>query len=135
MSQYSSLYCDRGKARIVLQYSHCAHDTTREWALGVQVGAGRACVLDVQGARAAELARRWGAQGERARGRARCRRGRAGLAGRGTRRTDTAWTRGARGWGRQGRAGRPAGRACARSMGMLAGSAGPSWCTVRLAQF
>ena len=34
MSQYSSLYCDRGKARTVLQYSHCAHDTAREWALG-----------------------------------------------------------------------------------------------------
>ena len=31
VSQYSSLYCDRGKAWTVLLYSHHAHDTGR-WA-------------------------------------------------------------------------------------------------------
>ena len=61
--------------------------------------------------------------------------GAQGHARRGSRRADTAWTREARGWRRQERAGLPAGRACARSMGVLAGSAGPSWCTVHLAQF
>ena len=39
VSQYSSLYCDRGKARTVLQYSHCAHDTAK---MGAGQGAGRA---------------------------------------------------------------------------------------------
>ena len=60
-------------------------------ALGVQVGAGRACVLGEQGARVAGHAgrwggRRWGSQGERAcwraSGRASGRRGRAGGRGR-----------------------------------------------------
>ena len=39
------------------------------------------------------------------------------------------------GWPRQGMRARAPGRACARRLGVLAGSAGPSWCTVHLAQF
>ena len=114
MSQYSSLYCDSGKARTVLQYSHCAHDTARAWALGRRWACRwalgeRVCWtcrararLGVLGAGAAGAGalgrqalrrwgdRRWGAQGERARG---------ALAGarQGERR---AWGRGAGGSGR-----------------------------------
>ena len=99
MSQYNSLYCDRGKARTVLQYSHCAHDTARAWALGRRWACRwalgeRACWacarLGVLGAGAAGAGAA-GAQGERgaerwwASGRASGRRGRARQAAAGAR--------------------------------------------------
>ena len=69
-----------------------------------------------------EEAQAEGAQGRlerrRAGGNSRGRRSRCGRAGR------WAWARGAR-----------RGRACARRLGVLAGSVGPSRCTVHLAQF
>ena len=51
VSQYSSLYCDRGKAWTVLQYSHSAHDTAK---LGAGQGAGRVA------RRVGCTGRRWG---------------------------------------------------------------------------
>ena len=77
--QYWILYCRdlgfEGKDCIAIQ-SLCPRYNKgmgAGQALGVQVGAGRACVMGVKGARAAGRAgrwggRRWGAQGERARG-------------------------------------------------------------------
>ena len=159
--QEGQLYCNRGSlatggtvlqyslvgSRFVLQYKlycelwegHCSNDTA--WGAGrAQAGAGRAR-LGVLGAgaagagarRASERAERWRARGHAAGQAAGV--GAQGRAGSGSRSPNTAWTRGARCRPRQGRAGRPAGRACAHSMGVLAGSAGPSWCTVHLAQF
>ena len=66
--QYWILYCRdlgfEGKDCIAIQ-SLCPRYSKgmgAEQALGVQVGAGRACVLSVQGARAAGRAGRWGAE-------------------------------------------------------------------------
>ena len=76
--------------------------------------------------------KRVGVRGEQAATRA------AGAAGVGTRGAGlgpagrAAWAYGARCVGARGAR---RGRACARKLGMLAGSAGPSWCTVHLAQF
>ena len=150
--QEGQLYCNRGSlaaggtvlqyslvgSRFVLQYKlycelwegHCSNDTGWGAERAGRWGAGAA---GAGARRASERAERWQARG-RAAGRA-AGVGTQGRVGRGSRRADTAWTHGAHGRPRQGRAGRPAGRACAHSMGVLAGSAGPSWCTVHLAQF
>ena len=61
VSQYSSLYCDRGKAWTVLQYSHRAHDTAK---LGARQGA--ECAAGCAG----RAGRRWGAGAANARARA-----------------------------------------------------------------
>ena len=122
MSQYSSLYCDRGKARTVLQYSHCAHDTASaggRWA-SVRAGrAGRACgwacwalgrqALGRQARRACRASGR--AEHWLAHGRASGRHGRAGARGRRQR---------ALGAGRTGRWAQ-AGGACAAGAGSVRG--------------
>ena len=55
VSQYSSLYCDKGKAWTVLQYSHRAHDTSK---LGAGQGTGPAAGR--VGCAAGRAGRRWG---------------------------------------------------------------------------
>ena len=107
VSQYSSLYCDRGKAWTVLQYSHRAHDTAK---LGAGQGAGRAA------GRAGRAGRRWGlgagAAGAPVRAGVQARAGagkraRARLAQAGRRCVgQAAATRGARGAGSRGATGR-----------------------------
>ena len=134
VSQYSSLYCDRGKAWTVLQYSHCAHDIAK---LGAGQGAGGAA------GRAGRAGKRWGDKRAGASGRAGMS-GRAVADGRaGGRR---AGARGAQAGRRQrarqaqtgrrrGRAGRAAWACLCAQAGRAGWSAGPSWCTVHLAQF
>ena len=104
--QYWILYCRdlgfEGKDYIAIQ-SLCPRYNKgmgAGQALGVQVGVGRACVLGVQGARAAGRAGRWGAGARRASGRVerwlapgRASSRRWGTQGRGSSRADTAWTR------------------------------------------
>ena len=137
MSQYSSLYCDRGKARTILQYSHCAHDTARAWVLGRrwacrwalgerECWACRACARLGAGAAGAQGARSAGRreQGERqawARG--------AGGSGRVARRTGARrWADWALGAGARGLRGRGRQRArhwqAGRAPGVLAGPVG-----------
>ena len=110
------MYCNTGfciaeflalKARTVLQYSHCAHDTARAWALG------RRWACRQQAGRWAcwRWARRKGLRGVRAGRAGRARQaGMRGARGRGVQASGTAWASealaGARARGRaSGRAG------------------------------